>query len=391
MPIQFTCSCGRKLQGQDEHAGRRVKCPGCGVELTVPGADGAVQTTEPARPRPSAVQEGRRRREDDETDEERPRRSSRRYDDDDEEDDDRPAAPRGMSGKAIAALVLAFLAFCLNLFAAAPAIVFAVMSLGEVNRGRGRLSGKGMAIAALVVAIIGTLFSGFAYYYAVARSLSESVGAVRESAGRLQSGNNIKQMTLGIISDSSAHKDFLVAPASYDKDGKPLLSWRVAILPWVDQQNLYAQFRLDEPWDGPNNIRLVTQMPKIYAHPSDPNGAARGLTCYRVFTGPHTAFPDPVPPFPRDHSTCHYPASFLDGTSNSILIVEAADTVPWTKPDELPYDPNKPLPKLGGWSRQGYNVGLADGSVKFITPGVSEQTLRNAITIDDGMALGRDW
>src|SRR5262249_53173021 len=149
MPIQFTCSCGRALQAKEEHAGRRVKCPACGAEATVPPGDEAVVPDEAAQPKPSPVQAGepRRPKDADDYDEDRPRRRSRGHEDDEEDEDDRPRRrsrerdeededrprrrargdeddeddrPRrreaeGTSGKATAALVLGLLSFCLGL------------------------------------------------------------------------------------------------------------------------------------------------------------------------------------------------------------------------------------------------------------------------------------
>jgi hypothetical protein len=88
-----------------------------------------------------------------------------------------------------------------------------------------------------------------------------------------------------------------------------------------------------------------------------------------------------------------FPASFPDGIANTILIIEAADPVPWTKPDELGYDPNKPLPRLGGHFWQGTNAAMADmhAVTLRIGRGLSEQTLRNAIDPNDGQPLGSDW
>jgi hypothetical protein len=81
-----------------------------------------------------------------------------------------------------------------------------------------------------------------------------------------------------------------------------------------------------------------------------------------------------------------------DGSSNTLMAVESGTPVPWTKPADIPYTAQRPVGKLGGFFRDGYNVGLADGSVRFINPArVSEQTLRNAITANDNNPLGQDW
>jgi hypothetical protein len=204
-------------------------------------------------------------------------------------------------------------------------------------------------------------------------------------------------MTLAMANDADSNFGRMIAPAIYSKDGKPLLSWRVTLLPYVEQGLLYQQFHLDEPWDSPNNKKLLTQMPKLYAHPYDPEGARLGNTCYRVFTGPATAFPALTLPFNdfrrpyHDRGSVMYPASFTDGTSQSILVVEAAETVPWTKPDELPYGPTMPLPKLGGRFKNGFMVGMGDGSTRFVSYKVSESTMRAAITIADNDIIGPDW
>jgi hypothetical protein len=406
MAIQFDCSCGRKLQAADEHVGRRVKCPACGAEMTVPGDKTAVQPVEavPSRPGPVQAEEPpppvadddrprRRRREDDERDDDRdddrPRRR-RKWDDEDKDDEeDEPRrADRATSGKAVAALVLGLLSLFLGAFlvgacTAIPAIILGILGLVEIGRSRGRLGGKGLAITGLILGFLGVAL--------VPVGLVIGVQKIRESASRLQSSNNLRMLSLAMMNDADSNQGRMVPQAICDKNGKPLLSWRVAILPYIEQQQLYSQFKLDEPWDSPNNIRLIPLMPKTYAHPGDPTASGQGLTHYRVFTGPNTPFPDVQPPFPPGHSPLSFPMGFRDGTSNTILIVEAADAVTWTKPDELPYDPNKPLPKLGLQPGRPFNVVLADGEVRSISPSISDRTLRSAITPNGGEVLGPDW
>ncbi len=121
-------------------------------------------------------------------------------------------------------------------------------------------------------------------------------------------------------------------------DGKPLLSWRVLLLPFIEGDELYKKFKLDEPWDSPHNIQLVTQMHPLYG-PYRNKRTDDGMTYFRVFVGPGAAF--------EGMKGLTF-ANFTDGTSNTFLIVEAWDPVPWTKPEELTYDPNAPLPRIEG-------------------------------------------
>src|SRR5439155_26207053 len=84
-----------------------------------------------------------------------------------------------------------------------------------------------------------------------------STNRIRDAADRLNSSNNLKQIALGIHNFNDSANE--LPGNSYGQDGKPLLSWRVHILPYVEEDLLYQQFKLNEPWDSPNNIRLLNQ------------------------------------------------------------------------------------------------------------------------------------
>src|SRR5262249_48944762 len=152
-------------------------------------------------------------------------------------------------------------------------------------------------------------------------------------------------------------------------DGKPLYSWRVLILPYLDEQALYNQFHLDEPWNSPHNKQLISRMPSIYAPVR--RRAGLGETYYQVLVGRGTAF--------EGNQSIGLPGDFPDGTSKPIWVVEGGEPVPWTKPDDVDYDPDKPLPPLGGLFRDGFNCVLADGSVRFIPRQTREETIRAMI------------
>jgi hypothetical protein len=212
----------------------------------------------------------------------------------------------------------------------------------------------------------------------VSGAMSESVIKVREAAQRMQSQNNLKQLALAMHNYEAVYQK-LPPPAIYSKDGKPLLSWRVAVLPFIEQDNLYKQFKLDEPWDSEHNKKLLDKMPDTLRAPSGTAVTPAGSTHYQVFVGPGAAF---------ESKQGQRITDFTDGTSNTLLIVEAAEAVPWTKPADLTYDPKKPLPKLGGLFKHGFNAVLADASARFIKKGIDEKTLRALITRNGGELIG---
>jgi hypothetical protein len=138
-------------------------------------------------------------------------------------------------------------------------------------------------------------------------------------AAAQSSFNNMKRLGLAFHNYHDANKALPHAIA--DASGKPGLSWRVAILPYVEQQNLYRQFKLTEPWDSEHNKKLISQMPSIYA----PGLPTDGRTYYRSFTGKGTVMPPPAQPVQagqvfRGEKLLH----ITDGTANTIMIAEAS-------------------------------------------------------------------
>lgn len=215
----------------------------------------------------------------------------------------------------------------------------------------------------------------------LATLLGQSVGKVREAAAHTVSVNNLKQMVLAMHAHHDVSKS-LPAAAICDQAGKPLLSWRVAILPYIEQDQLYRQFKLNEPWDSAHNKKLIPLMPAIYAVPAAPTDPKSGQTHYRVFVGGGAAF---------EWSKGYRFADIRDGTSNTIAIVEAAQSVPWTKPDELIFSKDAPLPKLGNFYGKGiFNAGLFDGTVRALPTNIPEATLRAYITRDGGEVIPFD-
>jgi Protein of unknown function (DUF1559) len=162
----------------------------------------------------------------------------------------------------------------------------------------------------------------------------------------------------------------------YGENGRPLLSWRVLVLPFIEQGEIFRQFKLDEPWDSLHNIRLLPKMPPTY-FPFDGSSPPESYTTfYQVFVGEGTAF--------EGREGLKLKGDFPNGTSNTFLVVEAGFAVPWTKPEDIPYDERKPLPKLGGLFKGSFRAALADGSVRSVLHGTKESTLRAVIVRNGG-------
>jgi Protein of unknown function (DUF1559) len=187
------------------------------------------------------------------------------------------------------------------------------------------------------------------------------------------SESNLKQIALAMINSADTNRGALPNNIT-SKDGKTLLSWLVAILPYIDEGDLYKEFKLDEPWDSDANKKLIEKMPKTYA---PIRGKAKaGETFYQVFTGEKSLF---VP-----NKVSLYPASIPDGTSNTGLIFEAGEPVIWTKPADLTFNEKKALPKLGGLFDGEFHVAMCDGSVMRCRKDADEKELRKLIMPADG-------
>ena len=214
----------------------------------------------------------------------------------------------------------------------------------------------------------------------VARLLKEAVIPLRQAARKAQMSNHLKQIGLALHSYHDSYGTFPAA-ASYDKDGKPLLSWRVHLLPFLEQEALYRQFKLDEPWDSPHNKKLLAKMPAVYALPGV-RPKIEGGTVMQGFVGKGAFF--------EGKRGLRF-SNITDGTSNTFMIVEAGQEVPWTKPEELPFDPEaKQLPKLGGTFEGGFHVVFGDGSVRFIKHTTKLETLKAFITRNGGEVIRGD-
>jgi type II secretory pathway pseudopilin PulG len=197
--------------------------------------------------------------------------------------------------------------------------------------------------------------------------------ATRKAADRSQSANNLKQIALAFHQFESANKKFPHSTKSPDPSHVHPVSWRVMILPFMEQKALYNLYRFDEPWDGPNNSKLLSMVPIQYRHPEAPADSTN--TPYLAITGEEAMFQPSKDTLQSD---------VRDGLARTLMVVESKSTIPWTKPDDLAYASDKPLPSIGGFSEEGFQAAFGDGSVRFISKTIAESVLRALMTARGG-------
>ncbi|MBN9119254.1 MAG: DUF1559 domain-containing protein [Planctomycetes bacterium] len=222
---------------------------------------------------------------------------------------------------------------------------------------------------------------------AAAKALGDLLQAVQSRKRAEQRRDNLKQIGLALHNYESANGKF---PTNvYGPKGEPLLSWRVHLLPYLEEDNLYKQFKMDEPWDGPNNKKLVEQMPKVFQAPD--RDAPKGMTYYQGFIGPDPRkAPQPMGVFGRPW-LLHGDATGLriteitDGTSNTLAVVEAGHGVTWSKPDDLPFGGAVPALGAQGWDRT--PALRFDGSVTLFPTDLGPERFWPHVTINGGEVL----
>ncbi len=332
MSILVVCECGQQFVTADENADREARCPDCGRAITVP--------------KPLSL-------------------------DDDEALRFEFIGSPPISGKAIASLVFGVFSLLVSLVAGIPAIMLGYTALREIRHSQGRIRGAGMAMAGLGAGIVGSTAVTLLIFSIVAFDLQESV---RKTACT----NNLKRIALALHNYHSAYQCFPPA-VLVDRSRKPLLSWRVAILPWLgpNEALLYARFNVNEPWDGPNNSQLLREMPAVFACPDNPN-SAQFKTPFQVIVGKGTIFPG-IKPVSM--------SSILDGTSNTILVGESDISVHWSAPQDLPFDLSTPQCGLGSFHPGEFNVAFGDGSVRSIKDTITGSILGALITRRGGEVI----
>jgi hypothetical protein len=257
-----------------------------------------------------------------------------------------------------------------------------------------------LGCGAVTVAVAAAALRGYrtdrrvlAAYLAAGLVCVAAVGArsVTQASGYAHQKGRFWEVGFAFRNYADEHAHTFPPAARRGPDGRPLLSWRVLVLPHIGHEALYREFRLDEPWDSEHNLRSLPRMPVQY-RPLLPSGVVDPphTTRCQVLVGRGTVFEDP------DGVTI--PAGIPDGLSYTLLLIEARTPVPWTKPDDIQYDPTAPLPPLGpevppSLCGRVFGAGrpvrpmymLADGvSVERLNPDWTDADIRKLIERDNG-------
>jgi Protein of unknown function (DUF1559) len=237
---------------------------------------------------------------------------------------------------------------------------------------------KGMGAGMIVLLVLGVVGCvGISSVAILIALLVPATQKVREAAARTQTMNNLKQIALAEHSYHDAMKR-LPSPAIDPFGGPPVeLSWRVEILPYIEQAPMFNQFNMQGNWDDPLNRPFLQQRPPVYADVWREGGNKFGDdTRFQYFTGPNTMFPEP-------RSVVLF-RDVTDGLSNTFLVAEAQTAVPWTKPADMAVVPNGALPL----PPDQFLVVMGDGSVHFVDRRrANDAALRLLIDPRDGQPI----
>jgi hypothetical protein len=239
--------------------------------------------------------------------------------------------------------------------------------------------GNTVLIVVAIVLVVLLLVAGLCVLGLVA-AMFPAVSAARTAAKRVQSQMNLQQIGMAMIMYEQDHRS-LPPPFLADKAGKPGVSWRVMLLPYIEQSNLNNMYNRNEAWNSPANQLVRSSRIKMYESPQAADQTP-GMTNYVVVVGPNTAF-TPGKRIGMDNIAAK------DGTSNTILVLEIANSdIAWSEPRDLDFNALTFAKMAPPGSKNvlvaGAAVEFADGSVKYLPPRLTLEQLKAALTMDCG-------
>lgn len=239
----------------------------------------------------------------------------------------------------------------------------------------------------ITVLVLGGVL-GFSCFCCGPALLLPAIQAAREAARRASCTNNMR--IIGLAMQQYAHDRGSLPPAYVaDADGRPLYSWRVLLLPYLEQQELFDEFdkEKEKAWDSPENMAVRDHIVSVfYRCPTSPNDASEPLTSYVLVTGPQTLF---------DGDKSPSLDNIADGASQTIMLMETRDLdIHWSEPRDLTFDEVVARGFNGGgdagagsYHPGGMNVLFCDGSATFLSDSLDREVFRALLTPNGGEAI----
>ena len=260
-------------------------------------------------------------------------------------------------------------------------------SLAAAQRARPS-AGPVIALIA-VIALFGILICGGIFSLMVVRIAGVRPPLPVAAPAGAQCTNRLKQIGLAMHNYHDSYRHFPTAVVT-DENDRPMHSWRVAILPFMDQASLYDMYDFDEPWDGPNNSVLLESSPDESYRCPDDFASGPYDTSYMMVVGEGT-----LGGKPNEEVSI---AGIVDGTSYTILVIEVAGAaVSWCEPRDITVEEAVTFvtnPQASPFEQVhpgGVHVLMADGSVHFLPNSIDPQILRSMLTKADGQVVPVDF
>lgn len=233
----------------------------------------------------------------------------------------------------------------------------------------------------VILLIVGAVLAGAAVLGLVVAIVLPGLGAVRKMAYSTQCDQNLQRIGLALqayeVENGTLPPAFLLGT-----DGKPMHSWRVLLLPYLDEHGLYNAYDFSQPWDSPHNQLLATRMPSVFHCPAEPDSQTLGETNYMVVVGTATMFPGGTP-----RST----ATIGDDPASTITVVEVpVFGINWLAPQDLTVEKMQFTingvvgQEIASSHNGGAHVLMADGSVKFLKDDIPSDFIRGLTTVNGG-------
>ncbi|TWT63995.1 DUF1559 family PulG-like putative transporter [Rubinisphaera italica] len=240
---------------------------------------------------------------------------------------------------------------------------------------------SGSGFDAVLKLVLFTVILGLAFLF-----ILPIVQQSRESGPRSACKNNLKWLALSMHNYHDLHGVF-PSPNHHDGDSPPY-SWRIALLPYIEEDQIFERYNFSEPWDGPTNSTMHSLQLDVFLCPDTSSrlkNHLRTVTDYVAITGEETIFSEGQPTKLTD---------VTDGTSNTIMFVELANSdIHWMEPRDLQFNAisnrmNKSGAGLSNIHNGGAYTALVDGSIRYLSEETDPDVLRALMTKSGGETIG---